>query len=280
VEVSVLLAVIPRQKQLACERSFSPNDSRALRIPDWPFSSLKQFLFSGSRLVLWRSILLGCWLLLLAGTLIVADAQQRDLCVPSPEMQAALDALPKQTPQDRDWGFHEKELSAITALMRQYPDDVFVQRHYIRAMSRPTEHPKVVDEYKSRLADTPGSASLAYLYGFTLIGRQSPESIKLLNAALEKDPKFPWPHLSLADIYSAPAFHDKAKADANIKAFLDACPTSFDGYEGLTRYSNDKDVIGRRAAQLRALLEKRSDVHAIEVKPLLRTAATRCPLLK
>ena len=243
-------------------RPLSPSKSRELSIGA-PFSSANQFLFSGASLPLWRSVLLGCLLLLLARALPAADTQP-DLCSPSAEVQAALDALPKQTPEDTDWEFHQKELSAIKALMRQYPDNIFVQRRYIKAMSRPTEHPKVVDEYKNRLANTPGSASLAYLYAFTLIGRQSPESVKLLNAALEKDPKFPWPHFALAEIYSAPAFRDKAKADANMKAFFDACPASLDEYEGLTRYSDDRNVIGQRAAQLRALLEKRSDIHAIE----------------
>jgi hypothetical protein len=198
-------------------------------------------------------------------------AQERNVCEPGASAQAGLDALPKQTPEDTDWGFHEKELSAIKALMRQYPDDIFVQQRYIDAMyeryhdtpNGPTERDVVIEEYKRKSAANPDSAQLAYLYGFTLLGRQSAESMRLFESALEKNPKFPWPHLALVQIYSAPAFRDKAKANANIKAFLDACPASFDGYERLARYSDDKNVIGQRAAQLRILLEKRSDIQAI-----------------
>jgi len=178
-------------------------------------------------------------------------------------VQAGLDALPKQTPTDTDWGFHEKYLAAIQALIRQHPQDLFVQRYYIGAMRELTERDKLIDEYKEKVARSGGNTQMAYLYGVTLIGRQSAESIKMFEGALQKDAKFPWPHLGLVELYDAPAFRNKAKADVHVKAFLDACPSSFDGYQQLARFSENKEMIRDGMANLRRVVEKRSDIHAI-----------------
>ena len=148
-------------------------------------------------------------------------------------------------------------------MQRQYPNDIFVERRYINAMQDRTERPKVIEEYKARFTANPHSPLVAYLYGLVLLGRESSESVKLLNGALEKDAKFPWPHIPLLWIYSSPVFRDKGKADAHLKAFLDGCPTSFDGYEELSRADEDKEMIRMSAARLRALLEKRDDADAI-----------------
>lgn len=190
-------------------------------------------------------------------------AQEPDVCTPGASVQAGLDALPKQTPEETDWGFHEKEVAAIQLLMRQQPDDIFVQGYYIRAMGYPTERQKIIEEYKRKLAESGGSARMGYLYGLTLIGRQSAESIELLESALQKDPKFPWPHLGLVELYATPAFQDRVKADTHIKAFLDACPASFDGYQSLARFSDNKDIIRDGMANLRRVVEKRDDIHAV-----------------
>jgi hypothetical protein len=37
-----------------------------------------------------------------------AHAQQWDACAPSPEVKEALDAIPKQTPNQTDWEFRQK----------------------------------------------------------------------------------------------------------------------------------------------------------------------------
>jgi hypothetical protein len=192
-----------------------------------------------------------------------ARAQQWDDCSPSSDVKSAVDLLPKQTPDQTEWGFHQKELEAIQALRRQHPDDVFVERRYINAMRDRTERPKVIEEYKAKFMAKPHSALASYLYGLALLGRESSESVKLLDGALEKDPKFPWPHISLFLIYSSPMFRDKSKADVHLKAFLDGCPASFEGYEGLSRADENKEMISKSAARLRALLERRDDADAI-----------------
>jgi hypothetical protein len=194
-----------------------------------------------------------------------ARAQQWDACAPSPEVKAALDALPMQAPNQTDWEFHQKQVEAIQAVRRQHPDDIFVERRYIEAIWAPemlgrTERPKILEEYKNKLTATPDSPLAAYLYGFALLSR---ESVNLLSGALERDPTFPWPHIQLVWIYSAPVFRDQSKVDAHLKAFLEDCPASFEGYKELSSRGEDKEVVRKGAAQLRAQLVKRDDADAI-----------------
>ena len=191
-----------------------------------------------------------------------AWAQSAEVCGPAPAVKLALDGLPQQTPALTDWQFHEQYAAAIQALLRQYPGDVFVQKAYIGSMHGRSDKDKVIAEYKARHEQNPDNAQLAYLYGMTLVGRQSSEAIKLLSSALKADPKFPWPHLQLVTIYSSPVFLDKEQRVAHLKAFLEACPASLEGYEPLPRI-DDKDLQRIYAAKLRTLLASRSDPDAV-----------------
>lgn len=143
--------------------------------------------------------------------------------------------------------------------MHQYPNDVFVPRAYIQAVRR--DNDKLVAEYKSRYEQNP-SPQLAYLYGLALVGRDTPEAIKLLKEALGDDPSFALPHLELATIYRSHAFFDKAQGASQLKAFLDACPASVEGYQALTQ-TDDRAFVLPYAAKLRTLIEGRSDPDAI-----------------
>lgn len=204
----------------------------------------------------------------LATTSTKARAQQWDACTPSSGVKEALDAIPKQTPNQTDWEFHQKEIEAIQTIRRQHPDDIFVERSYMRMMQSPAGQREVIAEYKNKFAATPNNPLAAYLYGSTLFSR---ESVALFRGALESDPRFPWPHIQLAWIYSFPGLHDQSKVDAHIKAFLEECPDSFDGYQELSRSGEDKDLIRRNAKNLRAQLMKREDADAIAAYPTLWT---------
>ena len=207
----------------------------------------------------------GCLALMLfaSGIFSLARAQQWDDCSPSSEVKAGLDALPEPSHELTEWEFHRKELEAVQALRRQHPDNVFIERRYMKSMHDRVDRPGVIEEYKARYIASPGSPLAAYLYGVVLFGRDSPQSIKLLDSALEKDPQFPWPHIPLFWIYSAPVFRDRSKAEEHVRAFLAQCPASFEGYEQLARSDEDQAAVGKRAAQLRALIEKREDIDAI-----------------
>ena len=189
-------------------------------------------------------------------------AQSAAVCGPAPAVKLALDLLPEQTPALTDWQYHEQRAAAIQALLRQYPGDVFVQKAYINSMGGRSDKDKVIAEYKARHEQNPDDAQLAYLYGLTLVGRQSPEAIKLFNGALQKDLNFMPPHLQLVSVYSSPVFLDKEQRVAHLKAFLEACPASLEGYEPLTRI-DDQDLQRTYAAKLRALIASRTDPDAV-----------------
>jgi hypothetical protein len=212
-----------------------------------------------------RKIVLGlCYsaFLLAAGSRAYSQSSVVAVCGPAPAVKAALDQLPQQTPALTDWQFHEQRAAAIQALLRQYPSDVFVQKAYIDSVGGRLDKDKVIAEYKARHEQNPDNAPSAYLYGLTLVGRQSAEAIKLFNSALQKDSNFPWPHLQLVNIYGSPAFLDKEQRAAHLKAFLEACPASLEGYESLTRI-DDKDLQRTYAAKLRTMLASRSDPDAV-----------------
>jgi hypothetical protein len=210
-----------------------------------------------------KSLLTGVGVLvwLVAGCLC---AQSYEACEPAPAIKAAIDKLPSERlPSQTQWQYHEKKRTAIQALLAN-SNDPFVERAYVNFIARSdwNERAKVIDEYKARQAQHPDDPELAYLYGLILTGSNSPESIKLFTSALEKGPHFPWPHLGLVTIYSSPNFLDKEKAKAHVRAFLAACPTSFEGYEGLARI-DDRELSAQSAAKLRAILEGRRDAEAI-----------------
>jgi len=205
--------------------------------------------------------------LLTALTSVGVWAQGNDACGPAPAVKAALDRLPQQTPAQTAWEFYQERLAAYQALLRQYPDDVFVQKALIE-ITRWWDREKKTAEYKARHEQNPDDARLAYLYGLTLVGRQTPEAIKLFNAALEKDRAFVLPHQELVDIYNSRAFPDKTQSLQHLQAHLAACPNSFEDYWSLTRFE-DKDLLLSYAVKLRALIETRTDVDAVDAYPTL-----------
>ncbi|SPE29514.1 exported hypothetical protein [Acidobacteriia bacterium SbA2] len=189
-------------------------------------------------------------------------AQSGAVCGPAPAVKTALEGLPEQTPAQTDWQYHEQRAAAIQALRHEYPGDVFVEKAYIDLMDGRTDKEKVIAEFKARHEQNPDDAKADYLYALALVGRQSPEAIKLLNDALKNDPYFAAPHLQLVSIYSSPVFMDKEQRIAHLKDYLEACPSSVEGYESLTRV-DDKDLQRAYAARLRSLITNRTDPDAV-----------------
>ena len=186
----------------------------------------------------------------------------RAQCAPSAAVQTAIDELPAQSADETDWAFEQKHDAAIQALRQRFPGDVFVERTYIQSKYRQADRDKVMAEFKALHEKSPDNPVLTYLYATSLEGHDSPQSIKLFEAALAHSPQFPWPHSGLAQIYSMPVFLNQAEALKHTKAFLAACPDAFDGYASLSKV-DDKAVLAGYAAKLRALLDGRTDDKAI-----------------
>jgi hypothetical protein len=200
--------------------------------------------------------------LLLAALAYRLPAQAADWCVPSPAVQAALEQLPGTLPGELDWQYEQKHLAALKELLTRFRGDLLLQRAYVESAYRRADKDKAIADYKARYESNPDDPVVAYLYATALMGRQSAEAIKILDAVLKKNPQFPWPHYSLAPIYGTPVFQNKDEKLKHVKAFLAACPESLDGYRELTGL-DDKELLAAYAAKLRALLEPRTDMDAI-----------------
>ena len=188
----------------------------------------KHFIAVGLRAGLRGCLLIVWWI----GFAPSVQAQSVEACGPVPGVKAALDQLSTyQWPAQTDWQYHEQRASAIQALLGQYPDDLFVQRTYISSMSDPSDRDKIIEQYKARHEQAPDSPQIDYLYGLTLLGRRTPEAVKLFDRVLEKAPKFPWPHLSLVIVYASPNFLDRQQSASHMKEFLGLCPEALEGYE-------------------------------------------------
>jgi hypothetical protein len=176
----------------------------------------------------------------------------------------------RQEPALTDWQVYQQRIAKLQTLMTQYPSDVFIQRTYIesgsslRGVDKASVEQKaeINAQYKALHEQQPDNAQVDFLYGMTLVGHDTPQAIKLFDAALAKDLGFALPHLSLRHIYGSPVFLDKQKSLDHLKAFLDACPATLEGYASLS-WSGDKDLQANYAGKLRAILEKRTDPDAV-----------------
>jgi len=213
--------------------------------------------------------------LLLAGLAALAPpacAQSTPICAPSVDVQAALAQVPgNQTADQSKYDFLQARRSAIRTLMQRYPGNVFVQRAYIGDIANwntPADRLKVIAEYQALHEQRPDDGYISYLYGTTLLGRDTPLAIKLLTAALGEAPSFAWPHLQLVSIYSAPNFLDKAKAISHARAFLSACPPALEGYATIGGLG-DSDLIRQAGSQLRQIIQPRTDADALGAYSIL-----------
>src|SRR6516162_4730674 len=127
------------------------------------------------------------------------SGQQAPVCAASPEVQAALNQIPSgnQPAGQSLYQFVLARRTALQNLMRQYPGDVFVESAYIGAMQyydqyygRPiySDSIKVIAEYRARHEQHPEDAEITYLYATALVGRDTPQAIKLFDKVLERDP--------------------------------------------------------------------------------------------
>ena len=79
-------------------------------------------------------------------------------------------------------------------------------------MGDTSDQDKVIAEYKARYERNPDNPQMAYLYGLTLVGRKSPEAIKLFSGAL-RGPEVPLAappacdHLQLSGVYEQRTKH-------------------------------------------------------------------------
>jgi hypothetical protein len=200
--------------------------------------------------------------------------QSAPVCDASLEVKAALEQIDaeKQGQTETDYEFWQSRRAATKALLQRYPNDFFVQRAYVNGMMGPdpstsgwpSEHGilQIIAEYKTLHEQHPGDAAIEYLYATSLIDRDTPTAITLLDETLQKNTSFPWPDLDLVRIYTSPNFLDRTKAESHFSAFLAACPSNLFGYSWLRGISDD-ELTRKITPQFRRVIEARADAESV-----------------
>lgn len=213
-----------------------------------------------SKKITWRQVVLSG---VLAVTLKASVWPQavNSPCEPSPEVKLALQKL--SFDDDARTGREqrrERGLAILRPLLRQFPDDPFVHRRYLGFIEQvmDDELDSLIAEYKARLERQPHDPLALYLYGNSLIGRQTDHAIALLEKAIERAPDFPLAHLALARIHLQGPWKDLQKARAHLEMFMRLCPSSVEAYELVGRM-DDREFLAEAAKKLRAQLQSRTD---------------------
>lgn len=146
------------------------------------------------------------------------------------------------------------KLPQVQAQLAGGREDFFLYKRLIDLTpTRPKPGP-LAAEFQKKLEQHPDDARFLYLYGSSLIGKDTPQAIVYLNRAAAAAPKLPWTYTALESIYSSGNFADNSKLLANLHAFRGLCPAALDGFRYLNKArdsGNDQEL----ARDLRQLLE-------------------------
>lgn len=150
-------------------------------------------------------------------------------------------------------------------LIARYPRELRPAQAYsdLISQSAPDEYVSLRERWVQAAKDHPDDPLALLLAGRTLVGRDTPEAIRLLEAAKSKTPDFAWPALNLAGIYATGKRADPAKTKENLEAFFAICPSSTDG-RAQWLLNKDQPLQPKVAAALRTRLETETDPKRLE----------------
>jgi thiol-disulfide isomerase/thioredoxin len=150
------------------------------------------------------------------------------------------------------------ERQVLEDLIAKYPREVLPYQTLVNRMRRedPDSYPVFRDRLVKMAHDNPDDPLALMLAGWVLRGKNTPESIRLLEAA--KTPNFPWPAKELAGDYFTGKLADPGKVKENIELFFSICPASTDRYAHWL-LTKDPALQPKVAIALRARLEKETD---------------------
>jgi thiol-disulfide isomerase/thioredoxin len=155
--------------------------------------------------------------------------------------------------------------AAARKVRDQFPADYYAHRFYQEQyFSNGLFSKPIQEEYKALLDSHPDDLMYQMLYARTRKGTDTRQLIALLDKIFEQAPAYMLAHQKLTEIYSAPAFLDPQKLRTHLAAYWQACPSSLVGYN-LAGRIDDADFLKRAAANLRKLLEDRTDDEALSL---------------
>jgi len=183
-------------------------------------------------------------------------------CEASPEVRKVLDEKLDEKILDK-MKFAERaayERQALEGLIAKYPREYEPYERLRDHMGwmEPDALPQLRERFVKLAAQNPNDPLALTVASMVLLGKDTPESIRLVEAAKAKAPNFPWASLQLANIYFSGKRADKDKVAENIAAFFTACPDSTNG-RAQWLLTKNASLQPKVAAALRARLEKDKD---------------------
>ena len=163
---------------------------------------------------------------------------------------AAVSAQDCQLPPE----ISDLTLDQVRAQVAGGGDDFFLYKRWIDVTPTRPKPGILAAEFQKKLELHPGDARFLYLYGRSLIGKDTPQAILYLNGASEAEPKLAWVYTALASIYASRNFADEEKLLANVRVYRNLCPSSVDGFRYLSKVK-----AAEWPGQLRPLLEARRE---------------------
>ena len=150
--------------------------------------------------------------------------------------------LPYKTRRDR-------QFAMLQELLKKHAGNFHVQRRYQnhRQSSLIVDRDALIAEYREQMQKNANDPQATYLYTRLLIGRDTKQSIELLQKLAQQSPDFPWSHIQLAEIYTYANFRDGAKSNEQLKQWIAKCPSTIHGIAQITR-SGDKEMMTARCA--------------------------------
>lgn len=159
-----------------------------------------------------------------------------------------------------------REQEVLGDLIAKYPRELEPYRQLINFVHYDTDdYPALQARYKEQAKQHPDDPLALYLAGAVLFHTDTPESIRMEEAAKAKAPDFAWPNLQLADIYSSGKLVDKKKSAGYLATFFTDCPGSTDRRaHWLLAMVGDKELQTRVAADLRKRLTAETDLEELK----------------
>lgn len=188
----------------------------------------------------------------------LVSAQTQKYCEPPAETRALLRAAsPIYQTADLDYReVHRLRRQGLNDLNAKQPGNFWIQRDWIEASKDigDVASDGLVAQLKEKSDANSKDLEARFLYATALIGRQTPEAIRLLESVLADNPDFAIAHRTLMQIWTYPRFQNGAKEKSSRLAFLAVCPDSTMSLAGATRLKDGPEV-QQYAARMRSLFD-------------------------
>ena len=155
-----------------------------------------------------------------------------------------------------------RENEVLDGLIVNYPRELEPYRRLIDSITwvEADRFSTIQARFKDLVSQHPDDPLALYLAGVVLFQTDTPESIRLLEAAKARAPSFAWPNLELATIYMSGNRVDKKKSAEYVASFFSLCPDSGDRTaQRLLARVGDTALQARVASALRTRLAVETD---------------------